>query len=185
MFTVDQSAPYIVEVDDVLTSAQCAELISRIDAMEPKLATINTSQGVKVRTDVRNNERVIFDDPDLANRLFETVKTNLPSEMRNRQMVGANERFRCYRYRAGMRFAPHSDGSFVRDETEMSFFTFLVYLNEGFVGGETNFFTRPEVSIKPREGLGLLFQHPILHEGAEVTQGVKYVARTDIMYRVT
>ena len=32
-------------------------------------------------------------------------------------------------------------------------------------------------------GMGLLFQHPIIHEGAEVTRGTKYVIRTDLMYR--
>lgn len=31
--------------------------------------------------------------------------------------------------------------------------------------------------------LGVVFQHPIIHEGAEVLSGVKYVARTDLMYR--
>ena len=32
-------------------------------------------------------------------------------------------------------------------------------------------------------GWGLIFQHPLLHEGSEVTSGTKYVARTDLMYR--
>ena len=31
--------------------------------------------------------------------------------------------------------------------------------------------------------MALLFQHRLLHEGAEVTAGVKYVVRSDIMYR--
>ncbi len=46
----------------------------------------------------------------------------------------------------------------------------MVYLNEEFEGGETVFFVEPEKSIKPRAGMGLLFQHPIIHEGAEVTK---------------
>lgn len=183
MFTVDDASPYVVELDDVLTAEECDELVNRIDGMGPEIATINTAQGAKVRTDVRNNERVIFDDVDLALRLFEAARDHLPTVMRKRTIVGANERFRCYRYQAGMRFAPHSDGSFERNEDEKSFYTFLIYLNEGFVGGETNMFTKPELSVTPRRGRGLLFQHPIVHEGAEVTDGVKYVARTDIMYR--
>ena len=169
MFTVDHKSPYAVELDDVLTAEQCDELVSRIDTMGPEIATINTSQGVQVRTDVRNNERVIFDDVDLARQLFIAAREHLPEVMRNRTIAGANERFRCYRYKKGMRFAPHSDGSFERNENEKSFYTFLVYLNEGFVGGETNLYTEPELSIAPRRGRGLLFQHPIVHEGAEVT----------------
>ena len=46
----------------------------------------------------------------------------------------------------------------------------------------------PEVAgintkLTPETGLGLLFQHPIIHEGAEVKAGIKYVVRTDLMYR--
>lgn len=183
MFTVDHSSPYVVEVPDVLTESECDELIHRIDELGPELATINTSKGVQVRTDVRNNEWVIFDDVQLAAKLFDRIRGQVPDVMRKREIVGTNERFRCYRYKPGMRFAPHSDGSFERDENEKSFYTYLVYLNGDFSGGETNFFTEPELSIKPLRGLGLLFQHPIVHEGAEVTDGIKYVARTDVMYR--
>ena len=99
------------------------------------------------------------------------------------QVVGANERFRCYRYKRGMRFAMHSDGAFYRSEREQSWYTLMVYLNEEFEGGNTTFFVEPEVSIRPRTGMALLFQHPIVHEGSEVTSGVKYVVRTDLMYR--
>jgi hypothetical protein len=31
--------------------------------------------------------------------------------------------------------------------------------------------------------MALIFLHSLYHEGSEVTQGVKYVLRTDIMYR--
>ena len=125
----------------------------------------------------------MFDDKHLAEQLYETAKEHVPALMRSRELVGANERFRCYRYKPGMRFAPHADGSYERNELEKSFFTFLVYLNEDFVGGETNLATQPQLSVKPETGLGLVFQHPIVHEGAEVTSGIKYVARTDLMYR--
>jgi hypothetical protein len=183
MFTVDHDSPCVVELDNVLAADECESPVRKIDELGPEIATINTSQGVQVQTDVRNNERVIFDDVELAQQLFDAARKQLPAEMRKRSIVGANERFRCYRYQPGMRFAPHADGSFERNESEKSFYTFLVYLNEGFTGGETNLFTQPELSIAPRRGRGLLFQHPIVHEGAEVTEGVKYVARTDIMYR--
>lgn len=183
MFTIDSNSPYIIEVDDVLSPEECDALVLRIESLNPELAPINTRGGAAIRTDVRNNERVMFDDEALASQLLERVREHVPRHMRGRELVGANERFRCYRYREGMRFAPHADGAFQRDEREMSFYTFLVYLNAGFVGGETRFFTKPELVIEPRPGLGLLFQHPLVHEGAEVVDGVKYVARTDLMYR--
>ena len=58
----------------------------------------------------------------------------------------------------------------------------MVYLNEGFAGGETRFHDY-EVDVVPRTGMALLFQHRVLHEGCVVTTGTKYVLRSDVMYR--
>lgn len=183
MFTVDTKSTLVARFRNVISQEECGELIAKIDALGPETAPINTAEGTQVRTDVRNNERVMFDDFELAAKVFNVAKEHVPGEMRSRALVGANERFRCYRYRPGMRFAMHSDGSFERNEEEKSFYSFLIYLNDDFGGGETNLMTRPELSVKPETGLGLVFQHPIIHEGAEVTHGTKYVARTDLMYR--
>jgi hypothetical protein len=38
-------------------------------------------------------------------------------------------------------------------------------------------------AIDPKPGRALLFQHFLLHEGSAVTRGVKYVMRSDVMYR--
>ncbi len=58
--------------------------------------------------------------------------------------------------------------------------TFMIYLNEDMKGGETKFI---ECDIKPETGKALIFIHELLHEGAPVLEGVKYVLRTDVMYR--
>ncbi len=58
----------------------------------------------------------------------------------------------------------------------------MVYLNDDFTGGTTNFL-HLEKRIEPRAGMALFFQHRLLHEGSEVTDGVKYVLRSDVMYR--
>lgn len=56
----------------------------------------------------------------------------------------------------------------------------MIYLNEGFGGGET---TIEEVTITPQQGRVLCFIHQLLHKGQPVTSGRKYVLRTDVMYR--
>jgi hypothetical protein len=33
----------------------------------------------------------------------------------------------------------HRDGSYERNDNEISFFSFILYLNDGFEGGETEF----------------------------------------------
>ena len=54
------------------------------------------------------------------------------------------------------------------------------------VGGATAFLSRDKtrgLDINPKMGSVLIFQHEgLLHEGAEVKEGVKYTMRTDILY---
>lgn len=180
--SLDLSQPLAFTLDDIVTPAECAVLIERIESLGPTTAPISTSRGFEMRTDVRNNERVMFDDAQLARDLFQRVAARIPSPLCNMRPVGANERFRCYRYTPGQRFAPHYDGSFVRNDNERSLLTYIVYLNENFQGGETGFVDF-DVTAIPRTGSALLFQHFMLHEGVSVREGIKYVLRTDVMYR--
>jgi prolyl 4-hydroxylase len=180
--TLDYSKPLAFTLDNVLTGGECASLIDRIETLGPAAAPITTAAGFVMRPDIRNNERVMFDDVPLAKDLFDRVAAHMPSPLCNMQPVGANERFRCYRYTPGQRFAPHYDGAYERNETERSLLTLIVYLNEGFEGGETGFLDY-DVTAIPRTGSALLFQHYMLHEGVSVRSGTKYVLRSDVMYR--
>ncbi len=179
---IDMDRPLWWTVDGVLSPEECRALIERIEAAGPELASINALGGPLIDERVRNNTRVIFDDEALAALLFARVRATVPERMMGMRLVGANERLRCYRYAPGQRFAAHYDGSFARDERERSLLTFMVYLNEGFAGGATALLDL-EVEVAPRTGRALLFQHALLHEGAEVTQGVKYAVRSDLMFR--
>jgi len=180
---LDTKQPFIIVREHVLTAAECAAMIERIEATGPAPAPITTAFGPVMKPSIRNNTRVIFDDPAYAEFLFDRIKAHVPQEFLHRKLVGANERLRCYRYDPGQYFAPHADGAFVRDDQERSFYTFMVYLNEDFEGGATTFLTEPEKIITPKTGMALFFQHPITHEGSEVTRGTKYVVRSDLMYR--
>ena len=179
---LDKTKPYIFSLESVLSELECSEMIDFIESANPKPAPINTVFGEKIKPDVRNNERVMRSDLDLANAIYGRVKKGLPSNFFDYKICGLNELFRCYKYKPGMRFTPHSDGAYERNEYERSFYTFLIYLNAVDKGGETAFAVEPAVTFKPKAGLGLLFQHPIVHEGCEVQEGLKYVVRTDVMY---
>ena len=37
--------------------------------------------------------------------------------------------------------------------------------------------------VSPKAGTALIFNHDTLHEGLPVTEGVKYIIRTEVMYR--
>lgn len=180
--SLDATSPLAWTIDGVLSPSECAAMIAKIEELGPEAAPITTNVGFVMRPDIRNNERVIFDSPVLAKALFTRIADTLPDPLAGMQPVGANERFRCYRYRPGQRFAPHLDGAFERDEHERSLLTFMVYLNDGFTGGETAFLDFGVTAV-PRAGSALLFQHRMLHEGCEVLSGTKYVLRSDVMYR--
>jgi prolyl 4-hydroxylase len=174
--------PIVFTVDEVLTADECKQLVERIEQLGPEPAPITTARGFQMRPDIRNNTRVMFDDHALAHALFTRLADAIPTPLWGQRAVGANERFRCYRYEPGQRFAPHTDGAYRRDEQEVSLLTLMVYLNEGFDGGETAFHDLGQ-KVAPRTGMALLFQHRTYHEGCEVTRGIKYVLRSDVMYR--
>ncbi len=179
---LDLSHPLVWTIDHALSVDECVAMVRRIEAASPQLATINATEGHVLRTEIRNNTRVTFDDVDYASRLFDRIRADVPPSLMGMHRVGANERLRCYRYAPGQRFAPHYDGSFVRDDNERSLLTLMVYLNDDFDGGATSF---PELDqqVTPKRGTALLFQHPILHEGCVVIRGVKYALRSDVMYQ--
>lgn len=179
---IDVKRPLSWTVENFLTAEECQGLIQRIEDIGPTDAPITTARGFVMMPELRNNQRVIIDDRKLAALFFARAKPHVPMTMKNMKVVGANERFRCYRYEPGQYFAPHGDGAYYRNDDEWSLLTLIVYLNEGFTGGETNFLELKQ-SVVPKTGMALFFQHPLIHEGAEVKTGTKYAARTDVMYR--
>ena len=172
----------IIEVQQLWPKERCRELISRSEAMGYEQARVQTTRGQKLIKEIRSNQRVIFKDIELADELWITIKPASPLRIGNSEAIGLNELFRFYKYERGEHFRRHRDESYIRNDIEASYYTLLVYLNEEFEGGETNF---GDLSISPKEGKGLIFRHDLEHEGGMISSGTKYVLRTDIMYRLS
>ncbi|MFZ6743118.1 2OG-Fe(II) oxygenase [Undibacterium sp. JH2W] len=167
-------------IKNFITEEECERMIFSSEQMGYEEAMIQTGTGMRMYKDVRNNDRVIFDDKPLAAAIFERAKLFLPAELKEWTLLGLNERFRFYRYEEGQYFKWHKDGNYARNEDEVSFLTLLIYLNGDYTGGSTSF--RWE-TIQPEKGMALVFPHMMLHQGAPVESGVKYVLRTDVMYK--
>ena len=167
-------------VRGLLTPSECRWFIDETEAEGFAVAPISTQQGPVMNTEVRNNTRVMLDREDWAAALWERVSLLDLPWFEGRRPLGLNERFRFYRYTSGQFFAPHYDG-FFRRSGEMSFYTVLLFLNDGFSGGETAF-PMLDVEVVPEAGMGLFFYHDLLHQGCPVNTGQKYVLRTDLMY---
>ena len=199
---------FAVLLHHVLTLEECAELIDRAEEHGLEDASIYDMSTNRAH---RNCERYVMDDADRAecwyDRLVQALADTpvLAHKLRCapwttgnnsaagtgglKVALGLNERLRLLRYKQGQFFHAHNDAAFVRgpDEGtrsgETSHVTVLVYLNQKFKGGQTTFQGRGRYyDVRPRTGSVLLFEHGILHEGKKVTQGKKYIVRTDIMY---
>jgi len=123
--------------------------------------------------------------------------------------VGLNECFRLAKYKPGHRFGAHADAWFERSDEEVSMFTLNVYTNDvpPTAGGATRFYQAGarlrhtndaeareaqarehlDLSVRPEGGLAVAFRQPpghqLLHDGEELRGGVKYLLRSDVMYR--
>ena len=175
----------VLTVDGFFSSEECGAHIESAEAGGFEAAPLTTASGPVMRSEVRNNARWMSDAPELAAQLWQRLRPFVPSPVDNRNAVGLNERLRTYRYESGQTFRPHYDGSFRRANGEESVFTFMIYLNEGFTGGQTRFdlaYPHDELIIEPREGMAILFLHSLYHEGAMVFSGQKYVLRSDVMF---
>jgi predicted 2-oxoglutarate/Fe(II)-dependent dioxygenase YbiX len=164
---------------EFLSPQECDDYIRLSEELGYDAAPINTAFGPQIRSDVRNNQRVMLDDPTRAQELWRRIQEFVPRVIADRQAVGVNERFRFYRYDVGQLFQWHFDGAFERANGDRSLLTFMVYLNDGFEGGETSF---SECRVVPVRGMALLFLHQLRHKGEPVLRGRKYVLRTDVMY---
>jgi WD40 repeat protein len=144
----------------------------------------------------RNNDRLVVDDDVRAQWLFRRIQSALPAQYEDSlgamwDLVGLNSRFRFCRYRAGQEFTIHRDGAHFEDENTRSFLTVMLYLNsaEEFAGGLTRFYEDRDISkgstfeVAPRQGAAVIFGHHLWHDGAPVTEGCKYIMRTDVMFR--
>ena len=170
-------------VRDFLSADECEAFIEETEEEGYEPATISTPRGPVLDPSIRDNTRVMLDRDDWAEWLWERMsELDLPW-IDGRPPVGLNERFRFYRYEFGQSFAPHYDGAYCTpDGTEQSELTVMVYLNEGFEGGETAIHDEG-IDIEPERGMALFFLHGLYHEGVPVEEGRKYVLRTDLMYR--
>jgi predicted 2-oxoglutarate/Fe(II)-dependent dioxygenase YbiX len=195
-----QHTPKIWTIEHFLSEQECQNLIIFSENKSYQEATVSLKSGATMMKNIRNNDRLIYEDAQLAQKYWQKLKDFCPKfineivkeETQNYQAFGLNPLFRFYKYESNQRFKKHIDGR-VKLETEgqkqESRITFMIYLNEDFEGGHTIFDYKNEkgelqvIEIQPKTGTALCFVHEIKHEGKSVPKGIKYVLRSDIMYQ--
>lgn len=177
-------------IPGVLSQVECELLIARGHEYGFVPAKVNHYGEQEMMTQVRNNERVEFDDAvlasDLMGKLCLALGDEYPYIHDGRTFAKPGSHFRMYRYVPGQYFKPHKDGSFA-DGSYESEITVLFYLND-CDGGETVLMPYgvsqawAHLSFRPKAGDVLMFEHNVWHEGRQVNTGEKFVLRTDLFY---
>lgn len=168
-------------IENFWPAEKCLAFIEKSEQIGYEPATVQTEMGPRLVDSIRNNNRVMLKDIQLADELWVHLKPVAPVKAGNSTPIGLNELFRFYKYGPGQQFRKHRDQSYIRNDKESSFYTFMIYLNDDFKGGATVF---NDVTVNPRQGSALIFYHYLEHAGSEVSEGTKYVLRTDIMFRI-
>ncbi|GMH96302.1 hypothetical protein TrVE_jg3716 [Triparma verrucosa] len=183
--------PDVVEFSDVLEKSECSNIISLIDKKLDggKGRSTIVSDDQKKVDGIRTSETcwMKHDETEGLKRLAErmAIVAGLP--------ITHAEKWQGARYEAGGEYGLHSDHveDFNGLECGGRCYSYIVYLNGDFEGGETAF---PEIDIKvkPKQGKGLFFRnvreqvhannvfemdvdYDVLHKGNVVNKGTKYI----------
>jgi len=188
--------------DNLMSQAECKALIEVAESKKFELA-----EAFCHRYRNRNNDRMVVNDEAYSEEIFNRLRHDLPETIKMAdgstwEVDKINPKWRCCKYYPGHYFGAHLDGMFILDDSHKSLLTIMIYLNpqsenkestteqdDGFTGGSTWFLNGDygkEEEVVPRTGRGVVFyqdHHDYLHEGAPLLTGIKYIMRSDIIYR--
>ena len=92
---------------NVFTEEECLKWIEISEKVGYSPALVNIGRTEVMMSDFRDSDRCIIDDVEMANMLFERIRSYLPERWKDRQLVGLNERLRILRYDPGQKFEKH------------------------------------------------------------------------------
>ncbi|KAF8498350.1 hypothetical protein JB92DRAFT_2744718 [Gautieria morchelliformis] len=191
----------ILTIADLLSPGECKAFVAFIEKL-PLEATPPKKKGEADRV----NHRLSIRSPQFAGHLFGILEPHLPSfpipaSATRKPNISVdphslNSNIRLYRYSEGDHFGRHYDDSVKDPETgAQSEWTLLIYLTgeaQGVVGGQTVFYRErrgeqtEEIVASLARGTALVHRHGhecMLHEGKPIVKGVKYVLRSDVMFK--
>lgn len=177
-----EHASGIYSVPNFMSKEECEALVAYTELAGFEKAEVRTGaiedNTASFRPEIRNNERLVIEDLDFTTNLWIDVAGYHLPHYGSSFAVGLPTKLRFYKYSPGQRFKMHRDGAWIEGNL-ISRLTLLIYLNDDFEGGETDFRI---FKIKPATGTLVLFEHDKWHEGAPVISGEKYVLRSDVLY---
>jgi prolyl 4-hydroxylase len=172
-------APSVTRFESLFSPAECAWLAEAAAPMLEPAVVIDPASGRQVRDPVRVCDSVGFTWP-LENPAVHALNRRIAAV--SGTAVTQGEPLQVLRYRPGGEYRPHFDA--IPGFANQRAMTMLVWLNQGYEGGETHF-PGPGLKLKGRAGDAILFRNtgpdgrrdPAAgHAGLPVTRGEKLIA---------
>lgn len=177
MYKITTITDWLLVVDDLLNHDQCQSLINKTEPLLKK----STLLGDQI-DNYRTSNDFFYEQGSEENLLFSNLITDL---------LGIDckqhEDLSIIKYQQNQQYKEHYDFLFhIKNELKRGgdrIFTFLLYLNDNFTGGET-YFPKLDIAFEPKVGRALIWKNYIdglpnyesLHCGLAVNHGEKWIA---------
>jgi prolyl 4-hydroxylase len=172
-------APAVTRFEALFSAAECSWLAAAAEPMLEPAVVVDPASGRQRRDPVRVCDSAGFTWP-LENPAVHALNRRIAAASGTTPEQG--EPLQVLRYRPGGEYRPHFDA--IPGFANQRVMTMLVWLGEGYEGGETHFPT-PGLKLKGRTGDAILFRNagpdgrrdPAAgHAGLPVTSGEKLIA---------
>jgi prolyl 4-hydroxylase len=172
--------PYIALYPQLFSAAECKYLAVLGTPWLEKAGILDLSGGGRTDEKIRDADASTI--PNLTeDMIVQAINRCIAAATGTKPEWG--EPLNLLRYRPGQQYKPHHDGT-GSDNVSVRTLTALIWLNDQFEGGETDF---PKIKVRVRGGVGDMlvfrnvrdngaFDERMIHAGLPVTQGVKWMA---------
>ena len=172
------------EILNFLSNEECDEIISMIESNNQRSSVV--TGGGNDRSDITDHRTSSTSNLNTNNKTIQKIHKRISEELNI--PIEKGESIQGQLYEEGQYFKPHND-FFNGPAYDMHCLssgnrthTLMVYLNDDFDGGETNF-PNLKQSVKPVKGKAIWWNYlkdgktlkEYLHEGTPVTKGKKYI----------
>ena len=201
-----ENVPGAFHLQGLLSVDECRRFV----ALTEKLGYLPDA-AVSLPRSVRHNDNVTWvidlDSVEIIWQRCRDAFSKLNDPHIDKPAVGLNARLRFYRYQEGDFFAPHTDGAWFGSavtngqlETDAfgdrySQYSLVLFLTDDFSGGRTEFyinsnddaFGRVSIPVSTSVGSAICFPHGghpwhCAHSSEPITNGTKYIIRTDVLF---
>lgn len=174
-------------VENAFTPQECEFFISTTDLLITDQNAISHRDIGEHREQFYGAHQATFDI------VWGRLREVLPATYQGHELVGFDEKIRFNVQYEGGQVAPHFDLASFQANSDRSFITVLIYLNDNFKDGHTRFFdneaflsrnarSAKSLDIRPARGQVVIFQHDTYHCGALCVGAAKYALRFDAVY---